>query len=199
MPAHAMALLPTPRTHLRTTREGYAKFCEANPDLRVELSAEGEIVFMPPAGGESDYRGVGMITQLREWAAKDGRGTVFGCSAQFFLPDGSGLSPDAAWVSNESLKHISYEQRRRFLPLTPEFVVEVLSPGDRLKIAKEKMEQWIANGVQLGWLIDGDKETVYSYRPSRPPQISRGMLKLSGEGPVKGFHLRMRSIWQGLK
>jgi Uma2 family endonuclease len=199
MPAHAQALLPTPRTHLRTTRDGYAKFCEANPDLRVELSAEGEIVFMPPAGGESDSRGADVVIQLGAWASRNGRGRIFGPTAQFLLPDGAALSPDVAWVSNESLKHISYDQRRRFLPLAPEFVVEVLSPSDRLKIAKEKMEQWIANGAQLGWLIDGDHETVYVYRRSRPTQIQRGITKLAGDGPVKGFRLQLRSIWQGLK
>jgi Uma2 family endonuclease len=199
MPAHAQALLPTPRTHLRTTREGYVKFCEVNPDLRVELSAEGEIVFMPPAGGESDYRSNRVSAQLDRWAEEDGRGKAFGSSAQFFLPDGSGLSPDAAWVSNQLLKSMPHEQLQKFPPLCPEFVVEVLSPSDKLKIAKEKMEQWIANGVQLGWLIDGDRETVYVYRRSRPTQIHRGIAKLAGDGPVKGFRLQMRSIWQGLK
>jgi Uma2 family endonuclease len=165
----------------------------------VELSAEGEIVIMPPAGGESDYRGVEMVGELRAWAKKDGRGKPFGPSAQFFLPDGSGLSPDAAWVSNESLTNISHEQRQKLLPLTPEFVVEILSPSDRLPAAKRKMEQWISNGVQLAWLIDGDKETVHIYRSNRPAETRRGILKLAGEGPVKGFVLQLRPIWQGLK
>jgi Uma2 family endonuclease len=170
-----------------------------NPDLRVELSAEGEIIFMPPAGGESDFRSFELGFQLRAWAAEDGRGTVFGSSAQFFLPDGSGLSPDAAWISNGALHSVSYEQRQKFPPVCPEFVVEVLSPSDRLKVAKEKMEQWIANGVRLGWLIAGERETVYVYRPSRPPQMRRGILKLAGEGPVKGFVLQLRPIWHGLR
>lgn len=193
------ATLPIPRTNLRTTREGYTRFCEANPDLRLELSAEGEIIVMPPAGGESDYRTLEIAGELRTWAKRDGRGKPFGPSAQFFLPDGSGLSPDAAWVSNELLKTISHQQRQKFMPLCPEFVVEVLSPSDRLKTAKDKMEQWIANGVQLAWLIDGDRETVYIYRSHRPVETRRGILKLAGEGPVKGFVLQMRSIWQGLK
>jgi Uma2 family endonuclease len=154
---------------------------------------------MPPAGGESDYRGVELVAELRGWAKTDGRGTAFGPSAQFFLPDGSGLSPDAAWVSNESLRSISLEQRQKFMPLAPEFIVEVLSPSDRLKAAQKKMEQWIANGVQLAWLIDGDRETVHIYRPHQPIDTRRGILKLAGEGPVKGFVLQLRSIWQGLK
>jgi Uma2 family endonuclease len=199
MQVPVMATLPNPRTHLRTTREGYTKFCEVNPDLRVELSAEGEIVIMPPAGLESDYRGVEMLAQLRAWAEKDGRGKVFGPSAQFFLPDGSGLSPDAAWVSNLSLKSMAPDQLQKFPALCPEFIVEVLSPSDRLKTAKDKMEQWSSNGVQLAWLIDGDRETVYIYRPHRTMETRRGILKLAGEGPVKGFVLQLRTIWQGLK
>jgi Uma2 family endonuclease len=191
-------MLPAPRTHLRTTRRGYIKFCEANPDLRVE-SAEGEIVVMPWVGAESDYRSTNVGTSLCEWAEKDGSGKTFGPSAQFFLPDGSGLSPDAAWVSNQSLTRIPYEQRRMFPALCPEFIVEVLSPSDRLKTAKDKMEQWISNGVQLAWLIDADRETVYIYRPHKPVEIRRGILKLAGEGPVKGLVLQIRSIWQGLK
>jgi Uma2 family endonuclease len=114
------------------------------------------------------------------------------------LPDGSALSPDAAWVSNDALRKLSRQQRREFLALCPEFVVEVMSPSDRLKQAKEKMELWISNGVQLGWLIDGDAQTVYVYRKNRPMKTRRSITELAAEGPVAGFVLQLKSIWQGL-
>jgi Uma2 family endonuclease len=178
--------------------EEYLAFCRANPDLRVERTAEGEIVIMPPAGGESSYQSYEVIGQLRNWARKDQRGKGFDSSVQFLLPDGSALSPDAAWLSTESLAGLTREQRREFLRLCPEFVVEVLSPSDRLKTAKAKMEQWIANGCQLAWLIDADNKTVYVYRPGRPAEIRRGIRRLAGEGPVKGFVLQLGAIWKGL-
>jgi Uma2 family endonuclease len=183
----------------RMSDREYFEFCMENPDLRVERTAEGEIVIVPPAGGESDYRGNKLATQLDRWAERDGRGKVFGPTVQFFLPDGSGLSPDAAWVSNDSLNRLSPQQRKEFLRLSPEFVVEVRSPSDRLRRDKAKMEQWIANGVQLAWLIDGDAKTVYVYRPGRPPETLRNLQSLAGEGPVRGFSLKLQPIWKGLK
>ena len=177
----------------------YLKFCEANPDLFIERTAEGEIVIAPPAGLESDNRNADVVAQLRNWARKDGRGRVVGPTAQFFLPDGSALSPDAAWISNELLKRTSPEERKRFPYICPEFVIEVLSPSDRLAKAKRKMEQWVANGAELGWLIDGDAQTIYVYQPGQPLETRKGVLKLAGKGPVRGFTLQLRAIWQGLR
>ena len=182
----------------RLSLEAYLAFCRANPGLRVERTAKGEIVIMPPAGYESSHRSLKVAAQLDRWAVQDGRGTAGDSSAEFILPDGSALSPDASWVSNVALRRLSRQKRKEFLRLAPEFVVEVLSPSDRLKTAKEKMELWIANGVQLGWLIDGDAETVYIYRKGRPPEVRRGIQKLAGEGPVKGFVLQLNAIWKGL-
>ena len=176
----------------KLSEQEYLAFCRANPDLRVERTAEGEIVIVPPAGGEGSYRSMKASAQLDRWAEKDGRGKAFDSSVEFLLPDGSALSPDASWVSNDSLNRLSREQRREFLRLCPEFIVEVTSPSDRLKQAKAKMELWSANGVQLGWLIDGDRETVYVYRKGRPPATHTGIRQLAGEGPVKGFLLKLR-------
>jgi Uma2 family endonuclease len=176
----------------------YLAFCRANPNLRIERTAEGEILIVPPAGFESSYRSLEVAAQLREWTEKDGRGKASDSSAQFMLADGSALSPDAAWVSNTSLRSVSREKRKEFLPLCPEFVVEVMSPTDRLKKAKEKMEQWIANGAQLAWLIDGDAQIVYVYRKGHAPKIHRGIAKLAGDGPITGFVLQLSAIWKGL-
>jgi Uma2 family endonuclease len=178
--------------------EEYWAFCEANRDLHVERTAEGEIVVAPPAGGESDYRNTKVGSQLDRWAEEDGRGKAFGPSAQFFLPDGSGFSPDVSWVANESLSRLTKQQRKKFLRLTPEFVVEVLSPPDNPKEAKEKMERWIDSGVELAWLIDGDAETVCIYRKGRAPKTRRHIQELAGEGPAAGFVLKLAPIWRGL-
>jgi Uma2 family endonuclease len=197
---------PEPVYGLAVRRQGrekfsdseYWAFCVANPDLRVERTAEGEIVIVPPAGGESDYRSLRVARELGNWAERDGRGKAFGSTAQFLLPDGSGLSPDAAWVSNESLSSLTKQQRKKFLCLSPEFVVEVLSPTDNLKAAKAKMELWIGNGVRLAWLIDGDAETVHVYRKGHAPRIRRHIPELAGDGPVAGFVLNLKPIWEGL-
>ncbi len=184
---------------LRMNDDGYYEFCMANANVRFERTAQGEIIIVPPVGGESDFQSVEVIGQLRDWAKRDGRGRAFGTSVGFILPTGAAYSPDAAWVSNARLAQLTKQQRRKFPRLCPEFVVEVMSPSDRLKTAQEKMRDWMANGVQLGWLIDGDNQTVYIYRAGQgDPETRTGVPKLSGEGPVAGFELDLADIWAGL-
>lgn len=187
-----------PRLRIKDDNE-YWEFCVANPDIRFERTAHGEIIIVPPAGGESDFRNLEVSSPLALWAKKDGRGKPFGPSAEFILPNGAALSPDASWVSNGRLAKLTKEQRRKFLRLCPEFVVEVMSPSDRVKDTKTKMAEWMANGVQLGWLIDGDRQTVYVYRAGRSePEKKTGIKKLAGEGPIAGFVLDLTDIWAGL-
>lgn len=177
----------------------YYDFCVANPDVRFERNSRGEIIIVPPAGGESDYRSAKALLHLGNWATKDGRGKFFTSSIAFILPSGATYSPDVAWVSNGRLAQLSKQQRRKFLPVCPEFVIEVMSPSDRLKTAKEKMLAWLAEGVELGWLIDADNETVYLYRAgSEEPEKRSGITTLAGEGPVAGFELDLTDIWAGL-
>ena len=178
--------------------QDYFAFCEANPDLRLERTSRGEIVIVPPAGGESDFRCSRTNYQLVGWAIRDGRGEGFTTSVEFLLPDGSALSPDAAWVSKARLASLSKAERRQFLRVVPEFVVEVMSPGDRLTAARRKMQNWMANGVELGWLIDGDAETVWVYRQGQEARELTGIARLAGEGPMEGFVLELEDIWKGL-
>ena len=112
------------------------------------------------------------------------------------LETGAAYSPDAAWISNAKLEQLTKAQRRKFPRLCPEFVVEVMSPSDRLKAAQHKMREWMRAGVELGWLIHGDKRTVYIYRAGRDPEARSGILQLSGEGPVAGFELDLARIWE---
>jgi Uma2 family endonuclease len=180
------------------TEEAYLSFCDANPGLRIERTSKGEIVIVPPAGGESDYRSLEIAGELREWAKKDGRGKAFGSSVEFLLPNGAALSPDAAWVDNSKLERLSKEQRRKFLRLVPDFVAEVMSPTDRLPVAQAKMLEWIENGVGLGWLIDGDSQTIYVYRPSQPVQTLKGVKTLAADFPLQGFSIQLADLWAGL-
>jgi len=179
--------------------DDYFSLCMANRDLQLERSANGDIILRPPAGLESDYRNMEVSAQLHQWAKLDGRGKVFGPSAEFILPNGAGYSPDTCWVSNQSLAKFSKEQRRKFLPLAPEFVIEVLSPSDRLNALKEKVKEWIANGSQLGWLIGADNQTIYVFKPNQAaPETVFGASRLAGEGPIDGFTIELASIWAGL-
>jgi len=175
--------------------EFYA-LCMANPDLQMERTAQGEIIIVPPAGAESDYRSSDLITQLGLWAERDKRGRRFGATVCFLLPDGAGLSPDVAWVSNAKLAQLSKEARKKFIPIVPDFVIEVMSPSDRLKSAQAKMRQWIANGVSLAWLIDGDKRTIYVYRHGQAA-VERlvNIDKIAADEPVAGFTANLTPIW----
>ena len=173
-------------------------FCVANPNLRLERTARGEIVIVPPAGYESDHRSADVTSQLFAWAKKDGRGKASGSSAEFFLPDGSAFSPDAAWTSHGRLSAVRKGELRRFPHVVPEFVLEVLSPRDRLRAAQRKMQQWLANSVEPGWLIDGDRQCVHVYRQGSEPEQLRGVNQIAGEGPVEGFILDLTEIWEGL-
>ena len=178
--------------------EEFYNFCVQNPDLSIERTEQGEIVIVPPAGGESSFQSGDVFAQLRQWAKRDERGKAFESSAMFLLPRGAGLSPDAAWVSKQQLSLLKREQLKKFLPVTPEFVVEVMTPSDRLRRMKRKMEEWIANGVQLAWLIDGEAKAVFIYRPGLAVEERRGVKYVAGEGPVKGFRLDLTDIWEGL-
>jgi len=199
LPDQALPAKLTLNPKLRMNDDEYYAFCMANRDLRLERTAQGEIIIVPPAGGESDYQSLEVAGQLREWSKRDGRGKASGTSVEFILPTGAALSPDAAWVSNSRISKLSREQRRKFPPVCPEFVVEVMSPSDRLRTAKEKMEEWMRGGAELGWLIHGDHKTVYIYRAGQKEAEKRtGITKLLGEGPVAGFELDLTDIWAGL-
>ena len=180
------------------TDDEYFQFCADNPDLRVERTAEGDIVIMPPVGGERSFQNSELSAELRNWAKRDGRGRSFDSSVEFFLPNGAAYSPDASWVLRSRLDSLTKHEKKRFLRLCPDFVVELKSPSDRLSRLKSKMQEWIANGAQLGWLLDPDQRTVYIYRPGREPEQIVNADQVAGEGPRAGFVLQLADIWAGL-
>jgi Uma2 family endonuclease len=197
LPEQALPARLALNPELRMSDDDYFALCMTNPDVRFERTAQGEIIIVPPAGAESDNQSLEVGAQLRNWAKRDRRGRVFGSSVEFILPTGAALSPDAAWVSNTRLSTLTKDQLRKFPPVSPEFVVEVMSPSDRLKPAIEKMQEWLRGGVELAWLIHGDAKTVYVYRAGHEEKHSN-ITSLAGEGTVAGFELDLTEIWRGL-
>lgn len=153
---------------------------------------------MPPAGGETGYRNSDLTTQLGAWSKRDGRGRAFDSNTEYLLPDGAVLGPDGSWVVKTRLEQLTKEQKKRFLPLCPDFVVELMSPTDRLPMVMAKMHEWMENGATLGWLIDPDARTVYIYRPGQEAEEIVNADHVAGEGPVDGLRLELTDIWQGL-
>jgi Uma2 family endonuclease len=180
------------------TDDEYVEFCAENPDLRVERSAKGDILIMPPVGGESSFRNSELSAELRSWARKDGRGRAFDSSVEYFLPNGAAYSPDASWVLRSRLDKLTRDEKRKFPRLCPDFVIELMSPSDRLSKLKAKMREWMENGAQLGWLLDPDHRTAYIYRPDHEPEQIVNPERLAGEDPVAGFVLELADIWAEL-
>ena len=171
-------------------------FCQINGDLRFERTAQGDIVIMTPAGGASGARNSEINLQLRQWAKKDGQGVAFDSSTGFILPNGATRAPDAAWVPRPRLAALTQEQKDKFLPLCPDFVIELLSPSDHLPTVKRKMQEYLANGAQLGWLIDPAHRRVYVYRRGAEIECLENPATLSGDPVLTGFFLSLEEIWE---
>jgi len=178
------------------SEEDFFQLCAANPDLRLERTAEGEIVIMAPAGWETGHHNAKINRALEEWAERDGSGLASDSSAGFQLPDGAVLGPDAAWVLRERLAKLSAEQLKRFLPLAPDFVIELRSPSDRPGALEAKMAVYAANGVRLGWLVDPAARTVRVYRPGRDPELLNAPQRIAGDPELPGFVLELEGIWR---
>ena len=179
----------------RLTDDEFFDVCQHNPDLRLERNAEHEIVFMPPAGAESSRKSNEVLFQLTLWNRQQQLGYVFESSAGFTLPDGSIRSPDASWVPKAAYDALTEAQRLRFPPVCPTFVVEVRSPSDGLAPLRRKMETYLANGVQVGFLLDPTNETATIYRPGQEPEeISSFDTMLNAEPALPGFTLDLRPL-----
>ncbi len=171
-------------------------FCRANADLRIERTAEGEIIVMPPTGWETGKRNSELTRQVGNWSLENSRGSATDSSTGFILPNKAERAPDAAWVRRERLLQLTAQQRSKFLPLCPDFAVELKSPTDSLPFLQAKMEEYVANGAQLGWLLDPENRTVYVYRPNVPVEKLENVLEVSGEPELPGFVLQLAEIWE---
>ncbi|MGB3754786.1 MAG: Uma2 family endonuclease [Rivularia sp. (in: cyanobacteria)] len=177
------------------TDEQLFDFCQLNKDFRIERKANGEIIIAFPTDSENDQRNFELVGQLGLWNNLDGRGVGFGSSGGFTLPNGAVRSPDAAWIKKTDWEAIPVDKRKKFAPLTPEFVVELGSESDSLKVLQDKMEEYINNGTKLGWLIDRKERKVYIYRPDIEVEKLDNPSTLSGEDILSGFVLDLSSIW----
>lgn len=173
-------------------------FCQRFEGFRVERMADGCVVIMAPTGFESGFINNKIALRLGGWAEQDGRGAAFDSNTEFILPDGSAFAPDAAWVAWERIRQLSSKQKRQFPRLSPDFIIELMSPSDRPAQARRKMQLWIDNGVLLAWLIDPDRRAVTVYRPIGEPELLENPDQVVGEGPVAGCVLDLREIWAGL-
>jgi Uma2 family endonuclease len=166
-----------------------------NRDLRIERNAEGEIIIMPPTGGNSGRRNFSLIAAFGVWEKQDGTGVAFDSSTGFFLPNGAERSPDLAWIKAARWEALTPEQRERFVPLCPDFVVEIRSPSDSLAELSAKLEEYVANGASLGWLIDPYERRIHVHRPGRVVECLAEPTEISGDPVLPGFVLATKALW----
>jgi Uma2 family endonuclease len=180
---------------LSMTHQQFYEFCQANPDLRIERTANGEVIIMSPAFSDTGNRNFNLAVELGIWANQDGTGIGFDSSAGFTLPNGATRSPDAAWIRNDRWNALTEEEKSSFAPLCPDFVIELRSSSDTLISLQDKMQEYIDNGARLGFLIDRKNQTVHLYRPDREVEILENPETVSGEPELPGFALKMAKIW----
>lgn len=196
VPVDALASRPLLlRLPSRSTDDWLYELCQANAVMRIERTVEGDLIIGPPAGFKTSHRIANIVMQLVQWAAMDGTGLATESSGGFVLPDTSMFAPDAAWVRYERLDALTAEQQERFLPLCPDFVIELLSLSDSLADTEAKMRQYLANGLRLGWLIDPFERNVHVYRPGVDVEVLNDPDDVQGNPVLTGFRLEMASVW----
>ncbi|MCW5317677.1 Uma2 family endonuclease [Nostoc sp. KVJ3] len=178
-----------PIAHL--TDEQFYQLCIANRDLSLEMNAAGELIIVPPVGGESGNQEADLITDLNNWNRQAKLGKVFSSSNIFILTNGAKRSPDAAWIKLERWEALTPEQRKKFPPLVPDFVIELRSETDRLAPIQEKMQEYIKNGLRLGWLINPQDRQVEIYRLLKAVEVVQMPAIVSGEDILPGFELQV--------
>ncbi|MDD1415634.1 Uma2 family endonuclease [Dolichospermum sp. ST_con] len=180
---------------LKFTDDEFVEIVAANKDLRLELSHQGELIVMSPTGGETGNRNFELCLDLGYWNRKNGLGKAFDSSTGFKLPNGATRSPDVSWVKIEIWNALTPEQRKKFLPLCPDFVIELVSESDDLADTQAKMREFIANGLRLGWLINPKTKQVEIYRQNQEMEVLQSPTNLSGEDVLPGFILDLQPIF----
>ena len=189
------ALTVSLKSVIDMTDDQFFQLCQNNRELRFERNANGELIIMSPAGGETGNRNGRLNQQLFNWTDADGTGIAFDSSTGFKLPNGADRSPDASWIKLERWDALTDEEKRKFPPICPDFVIELLSPSDSLKTTQEKMQEYIDNGVRLGILINRKSRQVEIYRPGNEVEVLDSPATVSGEDVLKGFVLNLGMIW----
>lgn len=180
---------------LKFTDDEFVEIVDANKDLRLELSLEGELIVMSPTGGETGERNLELSGQVWFWNRQKGLGKAFDSSTGFKLPNGGTRSPDVSWIKIERWNALTPEQRKKFLPLCPDFVIELVSESDDLEDTQAKMREYINNGLRLGWLINPKDKQVEIYRQNQEIEVLQSPKTLSGEDVLPGFILDLQPIF----
>ena len=182
-------------TSIRLTPEQFRQVCRDNRDLRLELTSNGGLIVMPPTGSKTGQRNFNLSRQFGVWVEKDGTGVGFDSSTGFSLPDDAILSPDASWVRRERWDALTEEEQEGFAPLCPDFVIELRSSSNSLKSLQEKMQEYIGNGAQLGWLINPPERRVYIYRTGEEVEVLSDAKTVSADPILPGFVLQLAELW----
>ncbi|MCP2729894.1 Uma2 family endonuclease [Limnofasciculus baicalensis] len=180
---------------INLTDDQFFEFCQINRELRIERTANRELLIMSPTGSETGNRNFKLTVQLGIWVERDGTGIGFDSSSGFKLPNGAERSPDAAWIKLERWNALTSEQQGKFAPICPDFVVELRSDCDNLAPLKTKMEEYIDNGASLGFLIDRKNRDVYIYLPGVGVECLKNPATVSGDPVLPGFVLDLSNIW----
>jgi Uma2 family endonuclease len=181
--------------NLKVTQEQFALLAAANRDVQLELTPTGELIIMPPTGGNTGKRNIDIEGQLWFWNRQAKLGVAFNSSTAFLLPNGAERSPDAAWVSQARWDKLKPEEQDSFPPLCPDFAIELRSKSDNMEPLRRKMQEYIDNGLRLGWLIDTKNQKVEIYRPNQPVEVLNSPTNLSGEDVLPGFVLDLQVVF----
>ncbi|NCJ06540.1 Uma2 family endonuclease [Synechococcales cyanobacterium C] len=180
---------------VQTSEAEFYEFCQANQNLRIERTATGDVIIVPPTSSETGNRNSKICQQLSNWADRDGTGEVFDSSTGFTLPNGAIRSPDASWIRRDRWDGLTAPEQASFAPICPDFVIELRSASDALPDLQAKMQEYIGNGASLGWLIDRIHQTVHIYRPHQMPQVLNHPDMISADPDLPGFTLPLAKIW----
>ncbi len=181
--------------HISLTDDQFAELCASNPDLRFEYTGKGELIIMPPTSSDTGERNASLTADFVIWNRSIGGGRVFDSSTGFILPNGAKRSPDVSWISHARWDVLSEEKRRGFARICPDFILEFKSPTDRLSLLQDKLQEYLDNGAQLGWLIDLVDRVVYVFRPREVVARLEAPTEVSGEPVLPGFELHLATVW----
>ncbi|MBF2056237.1 MAG: Uma2 family endonuclease [Cyanobacterium sp. T60_A2020_053] len=173
------------------TKENFYQLCLNNPDLNLETNPQGELIITSPVGAESGKKEANLIFKVSIWNEQKKLGEVFSSSTIFSLPNGGNRSPDVAWVSSEKWEKLTEKEKEGFAPICPDFVIELRSKTDRLKVLQAKMQEYLEAGLRLGWLINPQDKTVEIYRPNQPVEVAKMPINLSGENILPQLNIEI--------
>ena len=193
--SRAIAVNIPPTLTLTVTREQFVELAIANRELQLKRTAQGELIVNPPTGGETGYRNSDLNGKLWLWNRQTKLGKTFDSSTGFHLPNGADRSPNAAWVRQERWDALTPKQKEGFMPLSPDFVVELRSKSDRIKPLQDQMQEYMENHVRLGWLIDRNNKKVEIYRHNQEVELLENPATLCGEDVLPGFVLDLTEVW----